>query len=690
MQINVEGRVRNVSLPRARALLPMFEAMINSIDSIDELEDDVADHRIEIQLLREKSLFTGDDTDSQSLPAVCGFEIVDDGVGFTEENFDAFNEADTQVKANRGGRGVGRFLWLKAFDRAEVQSSYRSDGQLMERSFEFSLKNADGIGGHQHGRAEDADAEPLTKVRLLDLKKEYKQAVPRKAETIAQRIVEHCIEHFILGAMPIVSLVDEATDETIDLGVVYDDLVTGTKVEDLELRGQQFQVIHLTLNASSGLKHKICYCANRRVVMEETIATGIPNLPPSLVSAETGDAIVYAAYVTAGYLDDHVNQERTSFDTIPADTLSLENLLAWPEIQEGVLDLSRRFLEPHTRQAKAEKEERIRQYVSDEAPQYRHILKRHPEKLEQVPADVPDAALDTALHEIQREIDDTLREEANSLLGTVLSETAGELTEEQLEEFSRFWEEYNEAGKAALAKYIVQRKLTLTLLQKSLERTDSGKYPIEDIVHQMIFPMRSTSDDLTYEQHNLWIIDERLAYHYYLASDTELRATEPLESEDKSRPDLVVFFDRPIAVVEGEAPYSSGIVVFEFKRPMRKDYRADDNPIDQVLGYVQKIRRDKAETPGGRQIIIPDATPFYCYVIADLTENLRLRAERHGLIETPDGYGFFGYVKGLQTYVEVIGFDKLVRDARRRNRILFDKLKLPPTLPESSSDDSQQ
>ena len=673
---------------RSRPLLPMFEAVINSIDAINDLRDDVSDHRIVIRLLRESSLFTGDDADSQSLPAVCGFEIVDDGIGFTEENFDAFNEADTQVKADRGGKGVGRFLWLKAFDRAEIKSCYHSDGQLMERSFKFTLGTPDGIGDHQHGRAGDADAEPLTRVRLLDFKEEYKQAVPRKAETIAQRIVEHCIEHFILGAMPRVQLVDETTDETIDLDVVYDDLVAGTEIEDVELRHQQFHVIHLTLNASSDLKHRICYCANRRVVTAETIATGIPNLPPNLVSAETGDAIVYAAYVTAGYLDDHVNQERTSFDTIPADTPSLEDLLTWSEIQEGVLGLSRRFLEPHTRQVKAEKEERIREYVSHEAPQYRYILKHHPEKLERIPADASGGALDTALHELQRESEDSLREEAHSLLGSVLSETAGEPTEEQLQEFSRFWEEYNEAGKAALAKYIVQRKLTLTLLQNSLERRESGKYPLEDVVHQMIFPMRSTSDELTYEQHNLWIIDERLAYHYYLASDTELRTMAPLESEDKSRPDLVVFFDRPIAVVEGEAPYSSGIVVFEFKRPMRKDYGADDNPIDQVLGYVQKIRESKAETPSGRQISIPDATPFYCYVVADLTENLKRRAARHGLIETPDGYGFFGYVKGLEAYIEVIGFDKLVRDARRRNRILFDKLKLPPALPENSGDDS--
>ncbi len=35
----------------------------------------------------------------------------------------------------------------------------------------------------------------------------------------------------------------------------------------------------------------------------------------------------------------------------------------------------------------------------------------------------------------------------------------------------------------------------------------------------MIYPQRKTSDDISEEAHNLWLIDERLSYCSYIASD---------------------------------------------------------------------------------------------------------------------------------------------------------------------------
>ena len=50
-----------------------------------------------------------------------------------------------------------------------------------------------------------------------------------------------------------------------------------------------------------------------------------------------------------------------------------------------------------------------------------------------------------------------------------------------------------------------------------------------------------------------------------------------------------------------------------------------------------------------------------------------------GLIRTPDNLGYFGYNPSLSAYVEVISYTKLLRDAKKRNKILFDKLNLPMT-----------
>ena len=36
MESNLKGRLRNTNLPKSNALLPLFEAVVNSIHSIDE------------------------------------------------------------------------------------------------------------------------------------------------------------------------------------------------------------------------------------------------------------------------------------------------------------------------------------------------------------------------------------------------------------------------------------------------------------------------------------------------------------------------------------------------------------------------------------------------------------------------------------------------------------------------------
>jgi|GEM_PF-3635162 len=42
--------------------------------------------------------------------------------------------------------------------------------------------------------------------------------------------------------------------------------------------------------------------------------------------------------------------------------------------------------------------------------------------------------------------------------------------------------------------------------------------------------------------------------------------------------------------------------------------------------------------------------------------------------------GYFAFNKRLNTYIEIITFDKLVRDARQRNRVLFKKLGIDERL----------
>jgi hypothetical protein len=46
-------------------------------------------------------------------------------------------------------------------------------------------------------------------------------------------------------------------------------------------------------------------------------------------------------------------------------------------------------------------------------------------------------------------------------------------------------------------------------------------------------------------------------------------------------------------------------------------------------------------------------------------------------VPTPDNLGYYVYNPALSAYVEIISYTKLLQDAKKRNRILFDKLHLP-------------
>lgn len=172
---------------------------------------------------------------------------------------------------------------------------------------------------------------------------------------------------------------------------------------------------------------------------------------------------------------------------------------------------------------------------------------------------------------------------------------------------------------------------------------------------------------------NLWIIDDRLAYHTFLASDKLMKSLPVLDTSVEKRMDIAVF-DQAFSFSDNQ-DFLNSISIIEFKKPNRNDLKDDDkNPINQVLGYVKNIKEGKAKRPNGRPFVNVSNTAFYCYVIADLTDSMREDAVNAGLILTPDGDGYFGYNQTRGAYIEVISYDKLVRDAKQRNQILFDKL----------------
>lgn len=223
---------------------------------------------------------------------------------------------------------------------------------------------------------------------------------------------------------------------------------------------------------------------------------------------------------------------------------------------------------------------------------------------------------------------------------------------------------------AALAEYVAHRKVVLELLKKGIYLKEDGKFNKEAYIHNLIYPMRRTSDEIEYSSHNLWLIDERLAYSEYISSDI------PFDNNPKEDRTDVMILDSPVAVSDEDncgKEYET-IVIFELKRPMRDDYTYAENPIDQMLEYVEKLSSNKVSDKNGRIIRVGENTKFYLYAVCDMTPNLKKVAFRNDFKETPDKMGLYKYHEKSHAYIEVLSYDKIVNDAEKRNRILFDKL----------------
>lgn len=235
------------------------------------------------------------------------------------------------------------------------------------------------------------------------------------------------------------------------------------------------------------------------------------------------------------------------------------------------------------------------------------------------------------------------------------------------ETFRKFAKQLKNFVKFGLVWHAVYRKAFLGLFQISLEMGRNDAHWLENAIQKLVFPRRTISGNIDYEYQNLWIINERLSCCRYL--NLSFCSTEPAEAD--KRPDLTIF-DCPIVFAEGDSPFSF-VAVVKFERPPRNNHSDEGNPIDQVYSCVKKMREGKVLTREGRPIPVMQNTPFHCYVLCDLTEEIREQAANADLRFTPDGLGYFGYNNTYGCYIEIISYDKAVQDARKRSQVFFDK-----------------
>jgi hypothetical protein len=674
---NLTGRVGNTQLPRREGLLPLFEAVVNSIQSIEERGVSPSQGLIIIEILRSsQGTQTSLDLEgrarrgAQPLDPIVGFKITDNGIGFNSNNMTSFETLDSTYKARHGCRGVGRLLWLKAFARISINSVFEDDaGSKKRRIFSFSAKN--GIES-VNATPDPVEDDVRTCVHLDGFQETYRTKCVKTARAIADSLLEHCLWYFVRdGGAPTIQIQDN--EEVLDLDDVYEEHMFGTaKRESLAVKGHTFELTHVKLKSVSLNKHFIAWCAANRVVEQESIVGKMPGLHGKI--HEGSSEYFYACYVSSSYLDQSVRSERIGFDieeTSEPGDLFAGQYLTMDEIKKALIKSVSGYLGGYLEENKKQGKERAESYVARKAPKYRPVLARLLEDpVFDVDPDISDKDLDLLLHKHLSELESSLLIEGHD----VMRFGEGESSEQYRARLHSYLSKADDIKKSDLASYVFHRKVILDILERAIQKDGDGRYVREDVIHELIMPMRKTSNEIRLDSCNLWLLDERLAFHDFLASDKPLSTMPITGSAEQREPDVCALnvFDEPILVSEGQRLPLASIVIVEIKRPMRDDAAPGEkkDPIEQSLNYLELIRECGAKTSSGRPIPNSQDIPGFCYVICDITPTIKRRCMHFGLTVTSDRLGY-------KAYIEVISFDRLLNAAKERNRAFFDKLGLP-------------
>jgi hypothetical protein len=663
MLANIKGLVDRLELSQAKAMMPLFEAISNAIDAIEEHKNGFINHSIRIRLIASHDLaHQGGD----ELLIFDGFELTDDGVGFDDENLASFKEAHTLSKVKVGGKGVGRFTYLKVFSNVHIRSVFLRKNETLLREFDFSI--ADELKGSD--TVFQVSESCGTSILMSGMEAKFKGGWPHDPAIIAERILAHFLIRFAARSCPAMVL-ESPGHAPIDLHKLFQATVL-SHIEErfFEVLGHTF-ALQAYRHRDGRSRHDLHLCANGREVTSSKLRDLLPELPEKLLDSEQVPYTLIVL-VTGEYLDEHANQERTRISFQSDDEPDMdETLVSRQALNRGIIETLRPLLVDDLKSTNDEKRLQIEKFVI-QAPEYRALTHpRYKEIIEQrIQPGLTAEKLDEALLHVKRDVEDSVRQEVRHVAALFETETF----EQYQERFQIVAEQANEIGKAQLAAYVAHRRTILDLISQSLKivRTDE-KYPFEKVLHKMIFPMGTTSKEIFFEQQNLWVIDERLCYHTLLTSDKKISSIPGLKGISSKEPDILAFFyDTPIGVAESDNLPSGGIIIIEFKRPGRDDY--DKDPADQIVQRFREISDGNFNDIDGRPIN-PANLRFTGYLIADLKPTLHKQVfgRYH---RTADNEGYFFNLAAGNGCIEIMSYDKLVKDAGRRNRILFDKLGL--------------
>ena len=686
MKQSLTGRVRNYILPASaeNSLMPVYEAVTNALYAIqDEYPDDWPEKgKITIEVIRdERNSYGGAGKKKAAAHSpIIGFIITDNGIGLSDILFEQFQTLDTEYRAKKNGRGIGRLSWLKVFSNVNVISYFHRNNDIIERSFGFKLSNSTPFVGYDE-QIQLSTTSTGTIVNLDVFCRDYGSKAPLEPDDIRDRVLSHFISLFAQKNRLRIALIDEGS--TQNLSDYFFESIVGKQSSDTIsiLDVGEVNITHLLLPKKlAPVENSVVYCASGRSVIKNEISNAIGM--KYLTDQKYGN-LIYIGLISGDIFESSINHERTGFNFGDVN---------FDDVNKLFIESAKKYLAPYL-EIKKEQNKKLLNNLLHDNPIYRTTIGDVDTYAENMPLNFDEVKLVQAVAIKRFRTQRKLIKQVSRLDEAKESLKSDDL-DKQIDDMTK---KIGNSEKDALAQYVVERRLIIELLQTRLRMdTETFKHDTEKAVHEVICPLGVTSEVMNYDDHNLWLLDDRLAFYSFIASDRPIKSfagdkQPPSEEEIQRRealkdiklyseggePDLAII-QYPMLFRRTGTP--DPVVIVEFKSPSKIRYTGApaDNPVIQIRKYIETLLEKKAYDIDGDKITdITKETPFNCYFVAEPSEQLYSILRSHAIYQpTLDGVGRFGYLPDLNAYFEFIPYNQVVRNAALRNKAFFDKLGL--------------
>lgn len=669
------------------SLQPVFECFTNALEAIKIKQKNNPDFKGEILLKINASETTVQSTEFNSLT------IIDNGIGFNEEEFKRFN---TYKLTNKGFKnlGSGRIQYVHHFDTSSIKSVFLQDDKYFEREFvvskreDFLKQNA--IVKHRHCKEINATntGTTVTFSTLLEKSGIYNDL---NEQSLKEKLLERYIHYFCYnkGKLPKIKIEFYVQSKLKgDSTISHSDIPNIDKSKKTELhyskksstgiektdKTEQFTIDAFKVSKNLLKENKLNLVSKGEVIEESGVTL------ESLASGDVVKGNKYLFLISSNYIDSRDTNLRgvlniPSKDSFEKDLFANKEEILIEDIQEEV-NSSINSMYPEI--------EEVKQKHQESFTKLKEMFLLDDETAKDINVSINDSETDILKKFYEAEakkeasIDASIKESIDNLDNL---DTRNPNYEEELEkEINRLVRSIPMQNKKTLTHYVARRKLVLDLLDKILGRKLQVQQQKENydeaLIHNLLFQKGSTDTETS----DLWIINEDFIY-FKGSSEKQLSKLEIdgvkvfkdkfTEEEERyltslgenrkiKRPDVLLF------------PEEGKCIIIEFKAP---HVNASDH-LTQIDRYANLIRN---YTEDQFQI-----TTFYGYLLGE-------SIEPRDVLGTVSSYehsyqfdylyrpsenviGFDDRTNG-SIYTEVIKYSTLLARARQRNKIFIEKLK---------------